>query len=183
VFPEINVALPVETECTDYPGGTQAFTWLSQDVRNWATSTLRVTPDGRRWSVLGWSTGGYCAALLHLRTPERFGAAASFEGYFAPEPDSTTGNLSRLLTQYPALARESSPTWLVENRPPRSVHLLVSSSSMDPQSYPQALAFLRRERNVPGIQPYLVNNLGHSLDAYQAVLVPILNWLAAVADA
>ena len=37
VFPEINVSLPVETECTDYPGSTQAFTWLNQNVRNWAT--------------------------------------------------------------------------------------------------------------------------------------------------
>ncbi|MHB1475334.1 MAG: hypothetical protein ACYCV4_17270, partial [Dermatophilaceae bacterium] len=36
VFAEINVALPVDTECTDYPGSTQAFTWLDQDVRNWA---------------------------------------------------------------------------------------------------------------------------------------------------
>jgi len=182
VFPEINVALPVETECTDYPGGTQAFTWLNQDVRNWATSALRVTTDGRRWSVMGWSTGGYCAALLHLRAPERFGAAASFEGYFTPEPDSTTGNLGQLLKKYPALAQESSPTWLTEHRPPPRVHLLVVSSVDDPQSYPEALAYLRLRQNVPGVQPYLVNGLGHSLDAYQAVLVPILSWLAAVAD-
>ncbi len=34
VFPEINVALPVETECTNYPGGPQSHTWLNQDVRN-----------------------------------------------------------------------------------------------------------------------------------------------------
>ena len=183
VFPEINVALPVETECTDYPGSTQAFTWLNQDVRNWATSTLRVSTDGRRWSVMGWSTGGYCAALLHLRDPERFGAAASVEGYFTPEPDSTTGNLGQLLKQHPALAHESSPTWLIENRPPRSVHLLVMTSHQDPQSYPQALEFLRRERDVPGIQPYVVQDLGHSLDAYAAVLPPILGWLADVADA
>jgi len=182
IFPEINVALPVETECTDYPGGTQAFTWLNQDVRNWATSTLRVTTDGRRWSVMGWSTGGYCAALLHLRAPERFGAAASFEGYFTPEPDSTTGNLGQLLKKYPTLAHESSPTWLTEHRPPPRVHLLVMSSDNDPQSYPQALEYLRRERNVPGVQLYLVKGLGHSLDAYQTVVVPILDWLAAVAD-
>ena len=182
VFPEINVALPVETECTDYPGSTQAFTWLNQDVRNWATSTLRVTTDGRRWSVMGWSTGGYCAALLHLRAPERFGAAASVEGYFTPGPDGSTGNLGQLLKQYPALAHESSPTWLIENRPPPSVHLLVMSSDTDPQSYPQAREFLRREQNVPGIQPYLVKDLGHSLDAYAAVLPAILGWMADVAN-
>lgn len=183
VFPEINVALPVETECTDYPAGTKAFTWLNQDVRNWATSTLRVTPDGRAWSVMGWSTGGYCAAMLHLRAPERFGAAVSFEGYFTPEPDSTTGNLAQLLIKFPTLAQDSSPTWLIEHRPPPRPHLLVMSSDNDPQSYPGALRFLARERNVPGVQPYLVKGVGHSLDAYQSVLVPTLNWLGAVADA
>jgi len=182
VFPEMNVALPVETECTNYPGGPQSFTWLNQDVRNWATSTLRVTKDGRRWSVMGWSTGGYCAALLHLREPARFGAAASVEGYYTPEPGGGTGNLAKLLKKYPKLALESSPTWLIEHRPPARVHLLVMSSNTDPQSYPQTKQFLRREQNVPGVQPYIVQNIGHSLDAYQAVLAPIMNWMAAVAD-
>jgi hypothetical protein len=182
VFPEINVALPVETECTDYPGGPQAFTWLNQDVRNWATAQLRVASDGRRWSVMGWSTGGYCAALLHLREPARFGAAASVEGYFNPAPDTFTGNLRQLLKTYPDLYHEGSAPWLIEHRPPARVHLLVMSSSTDPQSYPQARQFLQRERNVPGVRPYLIKGLGHSLDAYQAVLAPILNWLAAVAD-
>ena len=182
VFPEINVALPVETECTDFPAGPQAFTWLNQDVRNWATSTLRVTPDGRRWSVTGWSTGGYCAALLHLRDPARFGAGASIEGYFNPAPDSFTGNLAQLLKASPTLYHESSPMWLVEHHPPARVHLLVMSSPTDPQSYPQAKQFLLREQNVPGVQRYYVQSVGHSLDAYQAVLAPVLNWMAAVAD-
>jgi enterochelin esterase-like enzyme len=183
VFPEINVALPVETECTDYPGGPQAFTWLNQDVRNWATSKLRVSTDARRWAVMGWSTGGYCAALLHLREPARFGAAASVEGYFNPEPDSFTGNLSELLKKYPTLYNDSSAMWLIEHHPPARVHLLVMSSKTDPQSYPQARQFLRREQNVSGVQPYLVEGVGHSLDAYQAVLTPILNWFATVTDA
>ena len=182
VFPEINVALPGETECTDYPGGTQAFTWVNQDVRNWATQTLRITPDGRRWSVMGWSTGGYCAAMLHLRGPSRFGAGASIEGYFNPAPDSFTGNLTQLLKASPTLYHQSSPMWLVENRPPVRVHLLVMSSRTDPQSYPQAKQFLLKEQNIPGIQPYIVQNVGHSLDAYHAVLAPTLNWMAAVAD-
>ena len=163
VFPEMNVAMPVETECTDYPGGPQAFTWLNQDVRNWATSTLRVSADGRRWGVMGWSTGGYCAALLHLREPSRFGAAASVEGYYLPGPGPSNGNLGQLLNTHPALANVSSPTWLIEHHPPARVHLLVMSSNTDPQSYPQAQRFLKRERNVPGVQPYIVQDIGHSL--------------------
>ena len=183
VFPEINVALPIDTECTDFPGGPQAFTWLNQDVRNWATSTLRVATDSQRWSVMGWSTGGYCAALLHLRAPDRFGAGASVEGYFSPEPDSTTGNLAGLLKASPAFAHESSPTWLIKNRPPPNVHLLVMTSQQDPQSRPQSLEFLRQVHDVPGIQPYVVRGLGHTLDAYAAVAQPILGWLADVAGA
>ena len=182
VFAETSVALPLWTECTNFPGGPQAFTWLNQDVRNWATSTLRVTSDGRRWSVMGWSTGGYCAAKLHLAEPARFGAAASVQGYFKPEPDTNTGNLAQFLNQYPTLAHQSSPTWLVENKPPARVHLLVMSSDADPQSYPQALAFLRREQNVPGIVPYLVKDMGHTIATYNSVLVPVMDWLAAVAD-
>lgn len=182
VFPEINVALPMDTECTDYPHSIQAFTWLDQDVRNWATSTLRVSTDKPSWSVVGWSTGGYCAALLHLRDPGRFGAAASVEGYFNPETDSTTGNLAKLLKTDPTLAHDTSPTWLIEHRRPQSTHLLVMTSEQDPQSRPQSLQFLRRVHGIPGVQPYVVKDLGHSLDSYAAVLPPILGWLADVAS-
>jgi dipeptidyl aminopeptidase/acylaminoacyl peptidase len=183
VFPEINVDLPLDTECTDLPGSPQAFTWLDQDVTGWASSSLRVSRTGRQWSVMGWSTGGYCAALLHLRDPGRFAAAASVEGYFSPEPDSTTGDLGPRLSQDPRLAHEYNPTWLIEHRPPLVTHLLVMTSTKDPQSRPQSLQFMNKEKNVPGIQPYVVKDLGHSLDAYAAVLPPILGWLADVAGA
>ena len=177
------VDLPLDTECTDLPGSPQAFTWLDQDVTGWASSSLRVSRTGRQWSVMGWSTGGYCAALLHLRDPGRFAAAASVEGYFSPEPDSTTGDLGPRLSQDPRLAHEYNPTWLIEHRPPLVTHLLVMTSTKDPQSRPQSLQFMNKEKNVPGIQPYVVKDLGHSLDAYAAVLPPILGWLADVAGA
>lgn len=183
VFPEINVGLPIDTECTDLPGEPQAFTWLDQDVTGWAKSNLRVSHNPAQWSVMGWSTGGYCAALLHLRDPGRFGAAASIEGYYSPEPDTTTGTLGPRLRQDPRLAHEYSPTWLIEHRPPLATHLLVMTSIKDPQSRPQSLQFLRREKNIPGVQPYVLQDLGHSLDTYAAVLPPILGWLADVAGA
>jgi enterochelin esterase-like enzyme len=183
IFPEINIKYPFDTECTDLPGGPQAFSWLDQDVPHWVTSKLRVSHDPRLWSVMGWSTGGYCASLLHLRDPGRFGAAASIQGYYKPEPDSTTGALGADLQQYPELANEYSPTWLIEHRPPLTVHLLVMTSLTDPQSKPQSLAFLTREKNVPGVQPYVLQDLGHNLHTFGAVLPPVLGWLADVAGA
>lgn len=183
LFPEINVALPLDTECTDVPGAPEAFSWLDRDVPQWAISNLRVSRDSRQWSVMGWSTGGYCAALLHLRDPSRFNAAASIEGYYNPEPDGTTGGLSGALQQDPLLAQQYSPTWLIEHQPPLTTHLLVMTSIKDPQSKAQSLQFLAREKNVPGVQPYVLQNVGHSLDTFAAVLPPVLGWLADVADA
>jgi hypothetical protein len=75
------------------------------------------------------------------------------------------------------------PTWLIEHRPPRSVHLLMVSSDTDPPSHPQSLEFLRREQKVPRTQACLVQGLGRSLDTYPASLAPILDWLSAVAKA
>jgi len=57
------------------------------------------------------------------------------------------------------------------------------SSERDQPSLPQSLALLKRERDVPGIQPYVVADLGRSLDAYHDVLAPVLGWLADVANA
>lgn len=183
VFPEINVRLPLDTECTDLPGLAQAFTWLDQDVPDWVESNLRVSHSPREWSVMGWSTGGYCAALLHLRDPGRFGAAASVQGYYQPEPDGTTGALWSYLHHDPVLAQEYSPTWLIEHRPPLNTHLLVMTSLSDPQSRSQSLDFLNREKNVPGVQPYVLQDMGHTLETFGAVLAPILGWLADVAGA
>lgn len=183
VYPQLNVALPADTECINFPNGVQSFTWLGVDVPVWAKTHLRVTSDGRRWSVFGWSTGGYCSAKLHLIEPQVFGAAASVEGYFEPEPDQTTGNLAQVLAANPGLREINTASWLIRNRPPRNPHLLVMTSMQDPQSAPSSLAFLKAARGTPGVQPYVVTNLGHSMPAFKAVTPSVLTWLASVADA
>ena len=181
VFPELNVAGHTDTECTDVPHGLQAFTWLAGDVPGWAEHALRVRSHPHGWSVMGWSTGGYCAAKLHLRDPSGFVAAASFEGYFTPELDRSTGNLQAVFHNSIRLANDNSPLWLVEHRPPPAAHILVSTSPSDPQSYDPSMTFLRRTHAIPGVQPYVVHDLGHTVAAWQLVTPPILGWLAAVA--
>jgi hypothetical protein len=90
--------------------------------------------------------------------------------------------LAKLLKTDANLAHDTSPTWLIEHRRPQPTHLLVMTSQQDPQSRPQSLQFLRRVHDIPGVQPYVVKDLGHSLDSYAAVLPPILGWLADVAS-
>lgn len=183
VYPQLNVALPTDTECVDFPNGVQSYTWLADDVPDWAKAHLRVTPDARRWSVMGWSTGGYCAAKLHLRSPQQFAAAASVEGYYAPEPDQTTADLAQVLKADPALAQANTLSWVITHHPPAHTHLLVCTSLDDPQSKASSLDFLKVAKGVPGVQPYILSNLGHSMPAFKQVTPDVLGWLAAVADA
>lgn len=175
VFPEVNVANPQDTECIDAPGGTQAFSWLDRDVPAWARANLRVRTDASSWDASGWSLGGYCAVKLHLLDPATFGSAVAIEGYFAPELDSTTGNLATALGSHPRLADLSSPLWLVQHQPPRSPHILLMTSSTDPQSYARTLQFLHAAHS-SGVQLYLVPEQGHTLTAWRTVLPEVLRW-------
>lgn len=184
VYPQLNQSLRFDTECVDFPaGGPQSFTWLARDVPAWAKVHLRVTADPRLWSALGWSTGGYCAAKLHLLDPGQFAAAAPIEGYFSAEPDRTTGNLAQVLHANPALAQRSNLSWVIIHHPPRHTHLLVATSLADPQSKASSLAFLKTAVRNPGVQNYIVAALGHSMPAMKAMTPNVLTWLATVAGA
>src|SRR5690349_11026312 len=102
------VTPPRDTECTDVPGGPRAETWL--------------TTDATGWSVMGWSTGGFCAAKLLLRHPTLFHAAVGIGGYYDAETDKSTGNL---FGNDPRLRRLNSPLWLVGRRLRRTTDLLI----------------------------------------------------------
>lgn len=175
VFPEVNVQLPVDTECTDIPGGSQGYTWLARDVPSWASRALRVQAPGAGWTVTGYSTGGYCAAKLQLREPGTFAAAAAIEGYFRPELDGTTGNLAQVYAADPALLAANSPDQLL--RRGSGARVLVVTSRSDPQSYAQSLRFARLARGLPGVRLFDVPAAGHSFAAVRAVLPETLRWL------
>jgi hypothetical protein len=132
VFPPLMIAPPRDTECTNVPHGPQAETWLANDVRTAVLRDVRVTPDGKRWSAAGWSTGGFCAAKLLLRHRADWNAAAVIGGYFDAETDPSTGNLFGGSAQ---LRRENSPIWLVRQSLNLDANLLIVVSKTDRHSY------------------------------------------------
>src|SRR5439155_8370348 len=93
---------------------------------------FRASRDGSQWTVLGDSTGGYCAADLALQHPNLFVAAVSIAGYNAPAHDASTRNL---FGRQPWLARFYSPIWLVRHRQLGSLHLLLISTKPDRTAY------------------------------------------------
>jgi S-formylglutathione hydrolase FrmB len=115
LMPDVNGSFTADTECVDGPRGA-AETYLSVDVPNWAEATLGAPADPGRWAVAGASEGGYCALVLALRHPERFGALADFAGLDRP---TARGGVGRLFAR--SLRREllsHSPYWLLAHPRP-----------------------------------------------------------------
>lgn len=95
VLPAQNPAAGRDSECVNAVGGAQAATWLAEDVPDLVHQQVRASTDRAGWTVMGYSTGGYCAVNLAFTHPARYGRAASISGYFFPLQDGETGDLYR----------------------------------------------------------------------------------------
>ena len=80
VMPDPNGGFTADTECLDsHPG--KAETYLVRDVPEWVMTHEGVSGP---WAIAGSSEGGYCAAVLGLRHPDRYRAFADFSGLDRP---------------------------------------------------------------------------------------------------
>ena len=90
----------------------------------------RVSKSPRDWFVAGWSTGGFCAALMMAKHPDKFYAGAVLAPYYTPvfEDFSILRGRTHLVT-------ENSPRQLVAHGKVKSLRLLSIMSMQDPQSW------------------------------------------------
>lgn len=164
-------------ECSDIPGYAAAATWLAEDVRDMVLSNFRALDSAVGWGVMGYSTGGFCAAKLVLQYPGQFQAAVSLAGYYKPE--------SLALTSDPALDQANSPLWLLSRTRTPAVSLLLTGSDqdrMDPVSdIGQLLAAananpLARATEVRSFIAPLGG--GHNQNAWEKMLPTAFTWLS-----
>lgn len=164
-----------DSECVDAVGGARADTYLSEDVPEAIEEHFRVTPDRRGWSMMGYSTGGYCAVDLALRHPDRFGSAVSLDGYFAPAIDNTTGDLFK---RDAAAQRSYTPLQTVRDQRPSALRFYLVVGDAEAKAKNQARTFAAAVR-----QPDTVNVVdvpgGHNWDTWNRALPDALTWLAA----
>ena len=129
VIPDTNGSVLRSTECVNAVQGQQDETYLVNDVQTWMQQRFRVYPPGPHWGVAGFSSGGFCAMNLALRNPERFGAAASLDGYYHAIAD----RYARNLYHGNVLARlENSPDWRVQHLPIPQIALYLLDGTADP---------------------------------------------------
>ncbi|MCW2900983.1 MAG: putative esterase [Streptosporangiaceae bacterium] len=170
------VAPPRDTECTDVPGGPQVETFFSQDVQAAMASHYRVATGRGGWGIMGDSTGGYCAAKMALRHPDRFAAAASLSGYFRALQDLTTGDL---YGGSKAVRNENDLLWRAQHLPAPAVSLLVASCRIGERTFPEAQRFLALVRPPTQAQSLFLDSGGHNFRTFRRMMPTALEWLSA----
>ncbi|WP_220182752.1 alpha/beta hydrolase [Sphaerisporangium album] len=169
------VAPPRDTECVDVPGGPQAETYFTKDLKEAMAGSFRVGTDAANWGILGASTGGYCALKIAMRHPEAYSAAVSLSGYFKPPIDATTGDLfggSR------KLRNENDMMWRLDHLPHPPISVLVTSSRKGESNYPSTLAFLRAVKPPMQAASLILPSGGHNFNTWIRELPQALPWLA-----
>jgi enterochelin esterase-like enzyme len=171
----VSPLLPLDTECTDVPGGPQVESFLAQDVPRAIEQTFRVTANPAGWGVLGYSTGGYCATKLAMMYPDRFSAAVSMAGYYSAERGQFVPDLWGGSARY---RNENSPGWRLRHLPAPPISELVTSSWVGEKSLRGTLTFLREIH--PPMRGYslIIPQGGHNFHTWGKELPPSLVWLS-----
>ena len=164
-------------ECSDIPGYANAATWLTQDVRSMVLADFRALRSGLGWGIMGYSTGGFCAAKLVLQYPALYQAAVSLSGYYTPE--------SLALTSSPFLDRANSPQWILGHERTPAVSILLTGSGQDladPISEISQLMLAARAN--PRSRATEVRSFiapiggGHNQSAWEKMLPTAFTWLS-----
>jgi enterochelin esterase-like enzyme len=176
VFPTLMISPPRDTECTDVPGGPRAESWLVGDVPAFIEQHVRVESRSAAWAVIGWSTGGFCAAKLVTSHPQRFGSAVSLGGYYQPLQDRTTGSL---FGGRKRLALLNSPEWLyLHHAGLGGSRLLLIAGRQDKETWSSTARMIRTTAGDPAVAHISFPQGGHNYRNYASYLGASLRWSA-----
>ncbi len=165
-----------DSECVDAVGGAHADTYLSLDVPEAISANLRTDPTRQSWALMGYSTGGYCAVDIALRHPDRFSAAVSLDGYFAPAIDATTGDLFKGRFD---VERSFTPAVTIRERRREALRFYLLVGDAEPRAKYAAEQFAAATR-LPDASKIVDIPGGHNWNTWIAALPNALGWLAAV---
>jgi enterochelin esterase-like enzyme len=173
----------VDSECANAVNGSERMeTYLSRTLPSWVDSHFRTIADPDHRTLLGFSQGGYCSAMLLLAHPDVFRQAVAFGGYYqaAPRVPQAVNAWRPWGTQAADIALHS-PILQARALPPdvgSKLYIVISGSTTQPFYASQYGSFLA-ELNADGI-PHLAMDIpaAHSWPAVQATLPRALQAVA-----
>ncbi len=175
VMPQIELPKGIDTEGVNGgPGQPQVETWLTRDVPNWVAQHFRVTANRNAWATIGYSAGGFDAAMSTVLHPAQYGAGIVLGGYFRPEFGPFYVPFS---AKSQAGQRYDLPRVVAHHPPP--VALWIETSHADPVSYISSARFLRVSKSPMAVHAVVLQNAGHRDSVWIALLPQALTWLGA----
>ncbi|MHB8397449.1 MAG: alpha/beta hydrolase [Candidatus Limnocylindrales bacterium] len=173
-----------DSQCADSYDGKEWFDrYLGQIVPAWADANLRTIPTRAARSLLGFSTGGYCAAAAITHHPDVFGSAISFSGYFVSGiRTSTTPTAYRPFGGNPVIEAKQSPINIVPSIPAALRSTMFVAFSADPGNtfYGTQITAFAKVLDANGVAvAILPTPLGHSWAAVREEIPAVLAMLAA----
>ena len=155
-------------DCADVAGGPQVATWLSRDVRELMVREFGADPTAR-WTVVGLSSGGYCAARLLLTEPGRFGTAISMSGNNVPDaPALSASAADRKAGDLRTLAAGGAT-------PP--VNLLLTATAQDGATVKDADALKAAAPAGVSVDIQVLPKGGHNWSVWGQMATPAFDWL------
>jgi enterochelin esterase-like enzyme len=182
VMPDANGGRAISLQCLNQAGGPQDLTYLAVDLPAQITRMLRVQPPGSAWGVAGYSEGGFCAANMALRYPQRYGSAGVLSGYFKPS-DNQLADPSRLVSPFNGnimLEEQNTPLDEIQDLPATAVipRFWLASGAADQQGVADAQGFWQELRmRQPDVPLTLTPGAGHTLAAWRAEVPSMLTWM------
>lgn len=160
----------LDTECVDGPG-MPMLTWLTRDVPRWVGQHLRARPDRASWTTLGFSAGGYCAALTAMHRPQQFGSMIVLGGYFRP----IFGRWDPFHGKVPA----AYDLYRTERISPPAVAAWVQVALQDPASGRPSEQFAQQARAPMSVTTVVWRRAGHRMSVWIQAMPLALKWLGA----
>ena len=166
----INVNPPHNPDCSNIPHGPQVATWLTQDVRNLLMTSFRTATDRTGWGLMGFSEGGLCASKLALQYPHQYTAGVSMSGDDHPDGD--------LLKPGTLTYNLNSPLWLLQNKPPPPVALLLTGTLQDGSTAAEADAMGAAAKAPTTVERLIAPRGGHNVGVWKMVEPAAFDWLS-----
>jgi hypothetical protein len=176
VMTPVGLPYPLDSECTDAPGGPFAFTYFDKDLPAVMSSVLGLHPPAM--GAIGYSTGGYCATKLAMLDPSRFRAAVSMSGYFYAQPGKYSPSLYGGSRQVRHL---NDLRWRLSHLPvpPASILVMTGTEELGPDGWVQNNKFLALVRPPMHAERFIVPvDFGHSYGTWTQEVSPALVWMS-----
>jgi enterochelin esterase-like enzyme len=182
VMPDANGGAKISLQCLNQAGGPQDLTYLAVDLPAEIPRMLRVLPPGPAWGVAGYSEGGFCAANMALRYPDRYGFAGVLSGYFVPD-DNRLAEPDRVVSPFGGNSRlqeQNTPLDEIQNLPAGAVipRFWLGAGAGDSQDVADAEGFWQELRTRLGNVPLrLTPGGGHTMTTWRAQVPSMLTWM------